>query len=155
MSLAFMRSTRVGPSLEIPIEDKGVTPDLVFHRTLNDLLTQGAGSHSDLFTFACDTLSDMPVHRIEVTALLGNTQINVTATNLDQIDFQLDQDSTPVQPTLVANIVQPMNIPLRSDGSQPGQITVRGWAGGRLVATRQLVFDERALNMALDRRLRD
>jgi hypothetical protein len=48
-----------------------------------------------------------------------------------------------------------MNIPLRSDGSQPGQITVRGWAGGRLVATRQLVFDERALNMALDRRLRD
>jgi len=155
MSLAFMRSTRVGPSLEIPIEDKGVTPDLVFHRTLNDLLTQGAGSHSDLFTFACDTLSDMPVHRIEVTALPGNTQINVTATNLDQIDFQLDQDSTPVQPTLVANIVQPMNIPLRSDGSQPGQITVRGWAGGRLVATRQLVFDERALNMALDRRLRD
>jgi len=133
MTLAFRRSSRVLANAGMPIEDLGVGADRIVPRTANELLFAGGERvHSDMIFAACDLLADMPVHRVDVVRLPGTAQWTIRATNLDSIDFLLDQDPNPAQPTPAANLGKPMNIPLNSSGGFPRKIVVRGFSDGSL-----------------------
>jgi hypothetical protein len=142
MGLAFLRCTRIGPNDGVAIEDLGVKIDIAFPRTLFDLLSSaGAPVESTLISSACETLADMPVHRIEVTRAPGAQQIGLKATNVDSADFLLEQDMEhPVQPTQLKDGPQSIDIPLRLDGLVPSQMVVRGFSSGTLVARSRLVL---------------
>jgi len=99
MSLAFLRCTRTGPATQgLAIEDLGVETDIVVPRALADLISGGGVSVAGgLISSACETLAAMPVHRITVTHTGANT--SVESINIDSVDFLLEQNTNPVQPT--------------------------------------------------------
>ena len=139
MSLAFLRSSRVGPNLGVPIEDIGVTPDIVRPKTLNDLLQEhGNAVRNDLISFACDTLAEMPVHRIELSGVVmraATTEIQVAATGVDRVDFVLDADLSPVLTLPADNLPQPVSVPFHANGVSPAIISVNGYLDGELTTS--------------------
>lgn len=120
IGLAMLRTSRGGQNRNdlqpVPIEDVGVSidlPELLHHRTLNDVLNNSA----DLLAFACNQLASMPVHRIGGVSLPlpppspddppgpgpdlnprydGQAiQLQLQITGLDSIDIWLNSDERP------------------------------------------------------------
>ncbi|MDP9170695.1 MAG: S41 family peptidase, partial [Acidobacteriota bacterium] len=130
MSLAFLRSSRVNSRLDQPIEDIGVHPDIIIPRTLNDLLAStGNLVPSDLVKAACNHLAGMTPHRIEVANVAevdNGIGMSVTAVNLTQLEFVLDQSTTPILTIAAGAAATPVIVPFHHNGVRPIQITVRG-----------------------------
>jgi len=146
MSLAMMRSSRVGSMLGQPIEDVGVRPDIVYPRSLRDLL---AGDSGDLLRHACATLAEMPFHRIEIAEVQhmpDGMATKLNAINLDRLEFTLDQDPAPVLKVSVAAASNPITVPFHPGGFLPAQMVVRGFSGDELVASARMVFEVQAAN---------
>ncbi len=144
MSVAFLRSSRVGPNLGVPIEDVGVEPDIIRAKTLNDLLQEhGNAVPSDLVTFACDTLAGMDVHRIDLSGAVmrsAATEIHVAATGVDRVDFVLDLSTSPILMLPADNLPQPVTVPFHSNGVPPAAISVYGYVDGELMASARITL---------------
>jgi hypothetical protein len=146
MSLAIMRSSRVGPNLGKPIEDIGVHPDVVHPRTLRDLL---APAHGSLIRRACELLADMPAHRIEILdseQMPAAMAVKLTVVNLDRLEFTLDQDDAPSLKINAAELTSPVMVPFHSGGFVPGEMVVRGFSGDELAASARIVFEAPTAN---------
>ncbi len=146
MSLAMLRSSRVGPSLGQPIEDVGVHPDIIHPRSLEDLL---AGDSGDLISHACATLAEMPVHRIEITEVQQTpdgmaTRLN--AINLDRLEFTLDQDQAPILKVTAGAASSSITVPFHPGGFVPAQMVIHGFSGDELVASARMVFEVQTAN---------
>jgi hypothetical protein len=146
MSLAIMRSSRVGPNLGKPIEDIGVHPDVVHPRTLRDLV---APASDGLIRRACELLADMPVHRIEILdaqQMPAAMAVKLNVINLDRLEFTLDQDDAPILKANAAELAGPVMVPFHPGGFVPGQIVVRGFSGDELAASVRIVFEAQTAN---------
>jgi hypothetical protein len=143
MSLAFLRCSRIGPSAGVPIEDRGVQPDIVCPRTLQDMLAAaGLPVQSHLLASACDTLAGMPVHRIENAAfqqVADATQISLTPTGLDSLTFTSSDSSVPPVTVSAAAAVNPVKVPFGSSGP-PLRILVQGFSNGAPAAATMLTI---------------
>ena len=143
MSLALLRCSRIGPSAGVPIEDRGVQPDIVCPRTLEDLLASaGLPVQSHLLASACDTLAGMPIHRIENVTFhqaAGATQISLTPVGLDSFTFTSSDTSVPPVTVSAANAANPVTVPFGSRGA-PLRILVQGFSNGAPAAAIMLTI---------------
>ena len=129
MRVAIRRTLRVGDASGTPVEDLGVTPDVIHRMTRRDLLE----GNLDLLDRAGALLAALPVRSLTVAADLdaGRLSLDVAASGLERAVVVLDgQPHTSADlSTGVATVVV--------DGV-PGTRVVRveGWAAGELVAAR-------------------
>jgi hypothetical protein len=130
MRVSIRRTLRVGPLAGTPVEDLGVTPDVLHRLTRNDVLSDNV----DLLERAGQLVAALPVRTlmVTVTASTGGTlTLQLQVANLDRADVFVDGrprasiDLTGPQGTVTINGV-------------PGATSVRveGYATGQLVAVR-------------------
>jgi hypothetical protein len=130
MRVSIRRTLRVGPLAGTPVEDLGITPDMLHRLTRNDVLSDNI----DLLERAGQLVAALPVRTlmVTVTASTGGTlTLQLQVANLDRADVFVDRrprasiDLTGPQATVTINGV-------------PGATSVRveGYATGQLVAVR-------------------
>jgi hypothetical protein len=125
MRVAIRRSLRVGKQAGTPVEDLGVTPDVRYELTRNDVLSGNA----DLLEKAGEMLAALPARTLAVTAAPGaggSLDIQLTLANADRADVYVD--GRP-------------RASLDPDGGQP-TVSIPGAAGAKSVRVEAFADDE-------------
>jgi hypothetical protein len=146
LSVALLRSSRVGPNEGIPIEDRGVKadPDKVYPRTLCDL----KDNSKDLIQFAGRVVAKLPVYRVDLdpapTIAADGVHVSVTTRGIDRLDFNLEDKAVlrgvAATPGQTQTLVIPLKAPL-SMSNPPFRLRVDGFsAPGTLAAVTQFRF---------------
>lgn len=131
MRVAIRRTLRVGALSGTPVEDLGVSPDVVHRLTRDDLLA----GNVDLLDAAGELLAAMPVRRLALdTSIDGGTlTVRVDADGIDRADLSLD--GRPLSSQDIGDDPVSVEIP----GAAAGQLLrVDGFFGGELVASRRV-----------------
>jgi hypothetical protein len=134
MRVAMRRSVRVGVQSGTPVEDLGVTPEVLHEMTRRDLLQNNA----DLFERAGQLLKGLTPHVVSITDAApvdGALQLKVKTTNINRVDVYLDQ--RPCASVDVADGQADVTVP---NAASAQTARVDGFADGQLVArkTKQL-----------------
>lgn len=134
MRVAMRRSVRVGVQSGTPVEDLGVTPEVLHEMTRRDLLQNNA----DLFERAGQLLKGLAPHVVSITDAApvdGALQLKVKTTNINRVDVYLDQ--RPCASVDVADGQADVTVP---NAASAQTARVDGFADGQLVArkTKQL-----------------
>lgn len=88
MRVSLRRNVRVGEHAGTPVEDLGVTPDIMYSMTRRDLLERNV----DLYKKASEILADMPVRRLDalLSSKAGSLEINLVTLGISRIDIYVD-----------------------------------------------------------------
>jgi hypothetical protein len=133
MRVAIRRTIRVGRLAGTPVEDLGITPDIRYQLTRDDVLK----GNVDLLNKAGEILSQMPVIKLTVVATPGangSLLVQLEVANLDRADIVVDG-----RPRATVDLTGP-NTMVTVDGV-PGAHSVRveGYASGKLAAATSVV----------------
>lgn len=132
--VALRRCLRVGPHMGQPVEDLGVVPDQIHELTERDLMEANA----DLMEAAGRVLAAAPVRVLTVgrpSSNEGMLVLPVTTQGVDRLDVHVD--GHPATSAVVRDGINQVQIPMPA---APIGLTLDGWAGPDLVASRRLRF---------------
>ncbi len=130
MRVAIRRTLRVGANSGTPVEDLGITPDVLHQMTRRDLLEGNA----DLFERAGQILESLTPHHVSITDATtadGALQLKVKTTNIDRLDVYVDQ--RPRASVDLADGESDITVP---DAAAARSARVEGFADSRLVASK-------------------
>jgi hypothetical protein len=132
LRVAIRRTLRVGNLSGTPVEDLGVRPDATHQMTRRDLLE----GNLDLLEAAGALLAAMPTRRLDVTAKLTGTTLNVEldVDGLDRVDVYLDD--RPISSEDLADA--PITIDI-VDVTAGQLLQTDGYSAGTLAASRRSV----------------
>jgi hypothetical protein len=126
--VAIRRIIRSGKNRGMPLEDLGVTPDVLHQMTNNDLLN----SNVDLINRAGQMLAALPKITLDVSqvgaVVAGKRTLRVTTHSLDRIDVYVD--GRPRASIDVSNGTTQVEVPNAGTGVQ--DIAVHGFKSGTL-----------------------
>ncbi len=133
MTVAARRMLRVGKNSTIPLEDFGVTPDVFYQMTDDDLLN----GNKDLINKAGEILSSKLVHEIsfEFKKIVNYSIIGVVTTeNLSRLDFFIE--NRPIESVDVQNESKEIKIKMPKETHSKGILTleIRGYEKNELKA---------------------
>ncbi len=135
MSVALLRSLRVGQRAGQPLEDLGVVPDERHRITRRDLLEHNV----DLMARAGELLAGRPARRLDMTVKRhnGGSRLRLTTKGLTSVDVYVD--GRPVAMSPVGDGENLVHVPV----PEPGKVTIRveGFDGENLVAARSRTPD--------------
>ncbi|MDA0159771.1 S41 family peptidase [Solirubrobacter ginsenosidimutans] len=133
--IALRRNVRVGARSGTPIEELGVTRDLEYQLTRDDVL----GDNHDLVAFAIDTLAQRPSYRLDVTLTFedGTVALDLDSAGLDSLDVYLDGRPALIRAPLTDG-PNPLDLP--ADPGASHLLELYGYAGIDLVAARRERF---------------
>jgi hypothetical protein len=141
LGLAVRRSIRVGENAGKVIEDVGVTCDIPYRITKNDLLKKDV----DLMRFACAHLGKRRRHllRIESARITkAGVEVKVASENLHRLEFRLNQSlQCSHEPDNDGTYV----VPVKGLAGKPGRLRVNGYALERPWALKRSDQDQRQL----------
>ena len=133
MRVSIRRTLRVGAQSGTPLEDLGVVPDVRHRMTRDDLLA----GNKDLLDRAGALLADLPLRRLEITAVVdaGDLQVGLETSNVDRADIYVDgRPRASVDTPAGAASVTVEGV------GQPRVVRAEGFADGELVAARTVVL---------------
>jgi hypothetical protein len=124
IGLAIRRSSRVGASAGHPIEDLGVTRDVRYQLTRDDIMHDDR----DLLQFACGQLATQPANRLKILKAelqQGSIALTVETRNLFRIECLVNGLQ---QSAFATDAPQPYQVPTAALLDAPAQIRVNGFA---------------------------
>ena len=133
MRVAIRRSLRVGPQAGTEVEDLGVTPDIFYKMTRNDLLK----GNVEMIEAAAAVLAAMPVYAIAaqlVADASGRPTLDIETKGIDRID--VFADDRPQSSQQVAD--GKSRIGLDATVNAGSTIDIQGYSQGQLAAARRL-----------------
>jgi len=145
MIVAMRRSIRVGPRAGSPLEEFGVTPDVLHYMTERDILEDNV----DLMATAAGIIRQRPSFQLSVTpgSRTGKRGVVVSAASkrpsskagpgIARVDIYVD--GRPLRSIdSVAGAVRPMQIAIGKTGKRPARVEVEAWDHtGRICAFRR------------------
>ena len=136
MRVSIRRNVRVGERAGTPIEDLGVTPDIMYNMTRRDLLEDNV----DLIKEASNILADMPVRQLD--AVLSDQadvlKIDLRTLGISRIDMYVDG-----KPILSQNVTDGANeLDIDMPGNNAQLLEIVGLKRNKVVATRNIILHE-------------
>ena len=131
MRVSIRRTLRVGALAGTPVEDLGITPDHRHEMTRRDVLENNA----DLMERAGQLLAEMPRHRLDVAASMSGAMLTLEVDSMgaDRLDVYVDD-----RPRATTDATDGHRT-IKVDGVPgAGEVRVKGFAAGALVAARTL-----------------
>ena len=121
MSVSIRRSLRVGPRFGQPLEDLGVTPDVLYELTQRDLLS----GNPDMINAAIDQIAKLPVRRLAARLVPAKRDsiAFVGVENLQRVDVYYD--NRPVFTQDVRSGLNELHIPFSLDSVR--KVELRGF----------------------------
>ena len=88
MRVSFRRNVRVGEHAGTPIEDLGISPNIIYSMTRRDLLERNV----DLYKKATEILAGMPVRQLDavLSNKAGSLEVSLTTLGISRIDIYVD-----------------------------------------------------------------
>lgn len=134
--IAIRRNTRVGDHSGVPLEGLGVIPDEIHHMTSNDLLNK----NEDLLNAAAKLLAGMPVRELDAeiaSAENGALHLEINTRNLNRLDVYVG--GRPQASLDIGDGATAYTVPAEA---AVGEIELRGFSDGELVARRRIFQEE-------------
>jgi Peptidase family S41 len=131
MRVSLRRNVRVGEHAGTPVEDLGVTPDIMYSMTRRDLLERNI----DLYKKASEILARMPVRQLDavLSNKAGSLEINLFTLGISRIDIYVD--GRPVFSQDVADGNSKLIVDKR--GTSAKLVRIIGVKGNEIVAARK------------------
>ncbi|GHG78694.1 S41 family peptidase [Streptomyces griseocarneus] len=130
MRVSIRRTLRVGANSGTPVEDLGITPEVLHRMTRRDLLEGNA----DLFERAGQILKSLTPHPVSITDATtadGSLQLKIKTTNIDRLDVYVDQ-----RPRASVDLTDGQTDITIPNAATARSARVEGFAGSRLVASK-------------------
>jgi hypothetical protein len=133
MRVSIRRTLRVGAQSGTPLEDLGVVPNVRHRMTRDDLLA----GNKDLLDRAGALLANMPVRRLDITAVLeaGDLRVDLTVANVDRADIYVDGRPRASVDTPTSDASATV-----AAVGQAAAVRAEGFADGKLVAARTVAL---------------
>jgi hypothetical protein len=131
MRVSIRRNMRVGKNAGTPVEDLGVTPDLIYNITRRDLLEDSV----DLLQYASGILAAMPVRQLDMklSNQINSLDIELTTVGISGVDIYID--GRPVLSQNINDGINKLNIPAKDNRIQ---LEIVGFMENKVVATRKV-----------------
>jgi hypothetical protein len=131
MRVSIRRNMRVGKFAGTPVEDLGITPDIVYDITRRDLLEDSF----DLIKYASEILAGMPVRQLDVklSNQINSLEMELTTIGISSVDIYID--GRPVLSQNVNDGINNLTIPIKDNKMQ---LEVVGYMQNKVVATRKV-----------------
>jgi hypothetical protein len=133
MRVAIRRSLRVGPQAGTEVEDLGVTPDIFYKMTRDDLLK----GNVNMIEAAAAVLATMPVYVLAAQLVPGadnRLTLDMETKGIDRID--VFTDGRPQSSQEVAD--GKSRISMSATVNAGSTVNIQGYSKGQLVAVRRL-----------------
>jgi C-terminal processing protease CtpA/Prc len=137
LRVAIRRTLRVGRRSGTELEDIGVTPDIPYRMTREDVLR----GNVDLIARAASILAKKRVYDLreeEIGRADGKLAIKVRTLNLDRLDLSIDGWAAPSQPVADGAQTLPLALP---PGGRARLLEMRGYRKGKLAAARKVPLE--------------
>lgn len=133
MRVAIRRSLRVGPQAGTEVEDLGVTPDIFYKMTRDDLLKENV----NMIEAAAAVLATMPVYVLAAQLVSGANRwltLDMETKGIDRID--IFADGRPQRSQEVAD--GKSRISIAATVNAGSTVDIQGYSKGQLAAARRL-----------------